>query len=94
MAPSPVLNRSVVLLRIAGKFSLLIVYFWIAASLIDASKFISYEASSRFSAWVYGYSSQDNFDDLWFFTNVILSIITAIVLYIVTLMFIAKLRKK
>ncbi|EHK7649060.1 hypothetical protein IAH82_002927 [Escherichia coli] len=69
-------------------------YFCLSARIIDASRFISYETSSRFSHWLYGYSSQDNFDDLWFFADVAISLMAAVVLYFMTMMLIVKIRKK
>ncbi len=65
-------------LAVIGKILLFVILFCIAARLINAESFISYETSSNFSEWLHGYSSQDNFDDLWFFTDFGLSLIAAL----------------
>lgn len=75
------------------KTAVFLTYFCLAARLINASRFISYETSSRFSHWLYGYTSQENFDDLWFFADVALSLLAAVVLYFMTMMLIVKIRK-
>jgi hypothetical protein len=82
------------LIRWISKIFLYVVFFCISAKQIAASRFISYETSSRFSEWLYGYSSQENFDDLWFYTDVSLSILSASVLYVLTMKLIMKIRKK
>ena len=69
------------LARRGAKTALFTLLFCLCAKVIDASAFISEETASNFSQWMYGYSSQDNFDDLWFYVNVGGSLLVAIVLY-------------
>ncbi|WP_336855643.1 hypothetical protein [Pseudescherichia vulneris] len=69
------------LARRVAKTGLFILLFCLCAKVIDASAFISVETSSHFSQWVYGYASQDNFDDLWFYVDVLGSLLVAIALY-------------
>ncbi|MDZ7320767.1 hypothetical protein N4G41_03870 [Kosakonia sacchari] len=80
-------------LIIVLKVLLFIFLFCVAAKLIDASTFISYETSSRFSEWLYGFSSQDNFDDLWFFADVGLSLLSAIAGYVIVIKILRKVRR-
>ena len=56
-------------------------------------KFISLYTSERFAKWVYGYSSQENFDDLWVLTWVLGSIVFAVVGYLLTKWIIRKVRR-
>lgn len=66
---------------IGAKTLLFFILFCLFARFIDASKFISYETATHFSEWLYGASSQDNFDDLWFFADVGFTLIAAIFSY-------------
>lgn len=75
---------------IGAKTLLFFILFFLFAKFIDASKFISYETASHFSDWLYGASSQDNFDNLWFFADVGLTLIAAIFSYKIILLAISK----
>lgn len=76
------------------KTILFLIFFCISAKLFDASEFISYETSSKFSEWLYGFSSQDNFDDLWFYTDILISILFAFLLCHLSIRLINNVRKK
>ncbi|WP_148049912.1 MULTISPECIES: hypothetical protein [unclassified Enterobacter] len=78
------------LVHFSGRTVLFISFFSLAATLTDASKFISYETSSNFSEWLYGFSSQENFDDLWFYADISFSLLVAAVCYIVVMFLIRK----
>lgn len=93
----PVLkSRSIILFLfiLSGKTAIFISFFCLAASLVDSSTFISYEKSSEFSEWLYGFSSQENFDDLWFYTDLSISILTSATCYILVMNLIRVLRRK
>lgn len=75
---------------IGAKTLLFFILFCLFAKFIDASKFISYETTSHFSDWLYGASSQDNFDNLWFFADVGLTLFAAIFSYKIILLAISK----
>ncbi len=77
-----------------SKTILFLIFFCFSAKIFDASKFISYETSSKFSKWLYGFSSQDNFDDLWFYTDVLVSILIAFLLCYLSIRLINSIRKK
>jgi len=64
-----------------AKIGLFIVLFCLGAWLIDPATFISLDATSAFSQWIYGNVNQENFDDLWVLSWVVFSFIFAIVLY-------------
>lgn len=78
------------IVRFSGRIVLFISFFSLAATLIRASTFISYETSSDFSEWLYGFSSQENFDDLWFYADVTFSLLAAAVCYSVVMFLIRK----
>ncbi|PSN07539.1 hypothetical protein C7G83_10385 [Siccibacter turicensis] len=61
------------------KIVLFVILFCFFASVIDTSGVISYEVSSAFAAWLYGISTQENVDDLWFFSDVLLSLVCALI---------------
>lgn len=73
------------LARRVAKTVLFIALFCLFARLIDASTFISLDTANSFAAWLHGNASQENYDDLWFFTDVLLSLIGAVVAYIVVI---------
>lgn len=77
-------------LIISGKALLLFLLFYCFASQIDSSAFISYETSSAFSTWLYGFSSQDNFDDLWFFSDFGFSLLSATLIFKVIILLVRK----
>lgn len=82
------------LLVLSGKTAIFILFFCLTATLIDSSTFISYETSSEFSEWLYGFSSQENFDDLWFYSDLSISILTSAMCYILAMNLIRVLRRK
>lgn len=67
--------------RRAAKTVFFIVLFCVFARLINSSAFISLDTANAFAAWLHGSASQENYDDLWFFTDVGLSLISAIIAY-------------
>lgn len=79
--------------RLIGKILLMLLLFCLSARFIDASKFISYETSAQFSDWLYGSSSQENYDDLWFFTEVLLSLIATIISYSIIMKIVREVRR-
>jgi hypothetical protein len=81
------------LARRAGKTVLFIILFCLSAKMLDASKFISADTSANFSYWLYGYSSQENFDDLWFFVDVGGALLSTIVCYNIIILIIRKMRR-
>lgn len=72
---------TVKLARRSAKTGLFIVLFCLFARLIDSSKFISLNTANRFAAWLHGSAGQENFDDLWFFSDVLLTLLAAFVAY-------------
>lgn len=64
---------------VIAKTVLFIALFFLFASLIDSSKFISLNVANHFAKWLHGNANQENYDDLWFFTDVILSLILSFV---------------
>ncbi|MDE1187171.1 MAG: hypothetical protein PW844_11940 [Pantoea sp.] len=69
------------LARRSVKTVLFIALFCLFARLIDASKFISLDTANAFSTWLHGSANQENYDDLWFFTDVLLSLLSTVVAY-------------
>lgn len=55
--------------------------------------FISLYTSERFAQWVYGYSSQENFDDLWVLTWMGGAFAFAVVGYLLSMWIIRKVRR-
>lgn len=93
--PALKLRRIILFLFIlSGKTVVFISFFCLTASLIDSSTFISYEKTSDFSEWLYGFSSQENFDDLWFYTDLSISILTSATCYTLVMNLIRVLRRK
>ena len=87
--------RTVLLLFVfSGKTAIFISLFYLFAILTDSSTFISYEKSSEFSEWLYGFSSQENFDDLWFYTDLSISMLASATCYTLVMNSIRVLRKK
>ncbi|EXU75018.1 hypothetical protein [Erwinia mallotivora] len=69
------------IVRRSAKTVLFILLFCLFARLIDSSKFISPGAANHFSSWLHGSASQENFDDLWFFSDVLLTLLASAVAY-------------
>jgi len=70
-----------------------IALFWLGTRVIYPEKFISLYTSERFAQWVHGYSSQENFDDLWVLTWVAGSLAFAVVGYLFSMWIIRKMRR-
>ena len=64
-----------------AKTVLFIALFCLFASLVDSSKFISLNVANHFAEWLHGNANQENYDDLWFFTDVILSLALSFISY-------------
>lgn len=92
--PALKLRRIMLLLAFSGRIAIFISFFCLTATLIDSSAFISYEKSSEFSEWLYGFSSQENFDDLWFYSDFSISILVSATCYILVMILIRALRRK
>lgn len=56
---------AITLARKLAKIAWFICLFYIGLRIIYPENLISLYTSERFAQWVYGYSSQENFDDLW-----------------------------
>lgn len=69
------------LIRRCAKGLLFIALFCLPARWIDSSKFISLDVAYDFAQWSSGRASQENIDDLWFFSDVILSLLATIAAY-------------
>ncbi|MBF4662488.1 hypothetical protein HIJ87_11285 [Cronobacter malonaticus] len=67
------------LARRAAKTLLFIALFCVFARVIDASRFISLETANAFARWLHGSVNQENYDDLWFFTDLIASALCAFI---------------
>ncbi|EOC1565190.1 hypothetical protein ACI1AR_000516 [Cronobacter dublinensis] len=65
--------------RRAAKTLLFVALFCVFARVIDASRFISLETANAFSRWLHGSANQENYDDLWLFTDLIASALCAVV---------------
>lgn len=66
---------------------------WFGSCLIYPESFISLHTSERFAQWVHGYSSQENFDDLWVLTWVTGSFAFAVVGYLLSMWIVRKMRR-
>lgn len=84
---------AITLVRRLAKIAWFIGLFYIGLRIIYPEKFISLYTSERFAQWVYGYSSQENFDDLWVLTWVVCSFTFAVVGYLLSMGTIRKLRR-
>lgn len=95
MATIPARRLAIMLVRWMAKTAWFVGLFYIGLRVIVfyPEKFISLYASERFAKWVYGYSSQENFDDLWVLTWVVCSFAFAVVGYLLTMWIIRKLRR-
>lgn len=80
------------LARRVAKAVLFIAIICLFAWLIDASEFISLDTANSFAAWLHGNANQENYDNLGFFTDVLLSLLGAVVAYIVVIRCAVKLR--
>lgn len=80
------------LVRRLAKTVLFIALFCLFARMIDTSKFISLDTANNFATWLHGNANQENYDDLWFFSDVILSLLGAVVAYNVLMLLIRKIR--
>ncbi|EOC0348019.1 hypothetical protein ACI0ZS_002133 [Cronobacter turicensis] len=67
------------LARRAAKPLLFLALFCVFARVIDASRFISLDAANAFARWLHGSANQENYDDLWFFTDLIASALCAFI---------------
>lgn len=67
--------------------------FLLGTRLIYPESFVSLYTSERFARWVHGYSSQENFDDLWVLTWLIGSFAFAVVGYQLSMWTIRKVRR-
>lgn len=81
------------LARELAKTAWFISLFWLGTRVIYPEKFISLYTSERFAQWVHGYSSQENFDDLWVLTWVVGSFAFAVVGYLFSMWIIRKVRR-
>lgn len=82
------------LVRRVAKTVLFIALFCLFARFIDSSQFISLDTANQFAVWMDGHASQENYDDLWFYTDVLSSLACAIVAYNVVIISGRRLRKK
>ncbi|EOI3470059.1 hypothetical protein ACMSWU_003198 [Cronobacter turicensis] len=67
------------LARRAAKTLLFVALFCVFARVIDTSRFISLDAANAFASWLHGSANQENHDELWFFTDITLSLLCAAV---------------
>ncbi|ELY5928911.1 hypothetical protein ACSDIA_000690 [Cronobacter turicensis] len=67
------------LVRRAAKTLLFVALFCVFARVIDTSRFISLDAANAFASWLHGSANQENHDELWFFTDITLSLLCAAV---------------
>lgn len=84
---------AITLARRLAKIAWFIGLFYIGLHIIYPEKFISLYTSELFAQWVYGYSSQENFDDLWVLTWVVSSFAFAVVGYLLSMGIIRKVRR-
>jgi len=84
--------RMATLARRLAKTILFIALFCLFARMIDSSQFISLDTANNFATWLHGNANQENYDDLWFFSDVILSLLGAVVAYNVLMLLIRKIR--
>lgn len=83
---------AITLARRFAKIAWFVLLFCLGTRLIDPASFISLETTQRFAVWLHGYSSQENFDDLWVLTWLVCSLVFASISYIVTIKIIRKVR--
>lgn len=81
------------LVRRLVKIAWFMLLFCLGARIIDPAKFIDLATTQRFSQWLYGYSSQENFDDLWVMMWIICSLLFAIIIYYITPLLVKKVRR-
>ena len=86
--------RMTTLARRLAKTVLFIALFCLFARMIDASQFISLDTANNFATWLHGNANQENYDDLWFFTDVVSSLLAAVVVYNVLMLLVRKIRTK
>lgn len=67
--------------------------FWMGTRFIYPESFISLYTSERFAQWIHGYSSQENFDDLWVLVWIAGSFAFAAVGYLLSMWIIRKVRR-
>lgn len=84
---------AITLVRRLAKIAFFTMLFYIGTRFIYPEKFISLYTSERFAQWVYGYSSQENFDDLWVLAWVVCSLVFAVVGYLTLMWVIQKVRR-
>jgi len=80
----------IILVRSIAKIWIFIVLFCLGARLIDPATFISLDATSAFAQWIYGSVNQENFDDLWVLSWIVLSFIFAIFFYKILMLVLKK----
>lgn len=78
--------------RRLSKIVLFVTLFYLFARLLDSSKFISLDTADSFARWLHGNVNQENFDDLWFFTNVGLSLLSTVVAWYIVIKLVNKWR--
>lgn len=83
---------AIILVRRLAKIIWFMLLFCLGARLIDPATFISLDTTEHFARWLYGYSSQENFDDLWVLLWVVCSLAFAIASYLITILIVRKLR--
>lgn len=79
--------------RRLAKTTCFITLFWLGTRVIYPEKFISLYTAERFARWVHGYSSQENFDDLWVLTWVAGSFAFAVMVYRLSIWIFRKMRR-
>lgn len=84
---------AITLVRRLAKIACFAMLFYIGTRLIYPEKFISLYTSERFAQWVHGYSSQENYDDLWVLAWVVCSFVFAVVGYLALMWVIQKVRR-
>lgn len=77
--------------RKIAKIILFVGLFFLFASLVNSSHFISLDTANDFATWLHGNANQENYDDLWFFTDVISSLFFSVITYKILMKLINKL---
>ncbi|AXC67737.1 hypothetical protein CSL77_002022 [Salmonella enterica subsp. diarizonae] len=84
---------AITLARKLAKIAWFICLFYIGLRIIYPENLISLYTSERFAQWVYGYSSQENFDDLWVLIWGVCSFAFAVVGHLFSMWIIKKMRR-
>ncbi len=77
--------------RKIAKIILFVGLFFLFASLVNSSHFISLDTANDFATWLHGNANQENYDDLWFLTDVISSLFFSVITYKILMKLIHKL---